>query len=105
MGSSQQSIFTGRMRHGFGQYFMGTSLLYMTASTIFRLLHPPYVVGGLAMWWGYVTSMIKRKPQFDDIKLKSFINEYQYQCLLKGKATATANLNANQEKVWLENHG
>ena len=26
MGSSQQSIYTGRMRHGYGQYFMGTGL-------------------------------------------------------------------------------
>jgi len=28
MGSSQQSIYTGRMRHGQGQYFMGTSLFF-----------------------------------------------------------------------------
>jgi biofilm PGA synthesis N-glycosyltransferase PgaC len=104
MGSSQQSIFTGRMRHGFGQYFMGTSLLYMTASTIFRLFHPPYIVGGLAMWWGYVSSMFKRKPRFEDIALKSFIRRYQFQCLLKGKTTATAELNAEQERVWLERH-
>ena len=26
MGSSQQSIYAGRMRHGSGQYFMGTGL-------------------------------------------------------------------------------
>ena len=25
MGSSHKGIFTGRIRHGFGQYFMGTS--------------------------------------------------------------------------------
>lgn len=105
MGSSQQSIFTGRMRHGFGQYFMGTSLFYMTASAVFRLFHPPYIVGGLAMWWGYVNSMIKRKPRFDDVELKSFIRRYQFQCLLKGKKTATAELNAQQEPVWLEKHG
>jgi len=40
MGSSQKSILTGRMRHGFGQYFMGTDLLYMTVSAVFRLAHP-----------------------------------------------------------------
>ena len=32
MGSSQAGIFTGRMRHGFGQYFMGTGLAFMAAS-------------------------------------------------------------------------
>ena len=36
MGSSQQGIFTGRMRHGYGQYFMGTGFLYLAASAISR---------------------------------------------------------------------
>jgi len=102
MGSSQQGIFTGRMRHGFGQYFMGTGLTYMTASSIFRMLHPPYFFGGAAMWWGYVKSMLQGKPRFADKELIKFINKYQWQCLLKGKTKATAELNAQQEPVWQE---
>ena len=31
MGSSEQGIVTGRPRHGYGQYYMGTEILYMTA--------------------------------------------------------------------------
>lgn len=104
MGSSQQGIFTGRMRHGFGQYFMGTGLLYMTASSVFRMMHPPYFVGGLAMLWGYVKSFIQRQPRFSDVSLVKFIQQYQVQCLIKGKSAATASLNATQESVWLENH-
>jgi poly-beta-1,6-N-acetyl-D-glucosamine synthase len=104
MGSSQQGIFTGRMRHGFGQYFMGTSILYMTASSVFRMLHPPYILGGLAMLWGYIKSLLQRQPRFDDKKLVSFIRRYQYQCLLKGKTTATQELNTQQENVWVKNH-
>lgn len=100
MGSSQQGIFTGRMRHGFGQYFMGTSLLYMTASSLFRMLHPPYVIGGIAMLWGYIKSMLQRKPRFEDAELVSFIRAYQWQCLLKGKKQATLELNEQQAKVW-----
>tara|TARA_R100000306_G_scaffold1430_4_gene3728 strand:- start:626 stop:1555 length:930 start_codon:yes stop_codon:yes gene_type:complete len=100
MGSSQQGIVTGRMRHGFGQYFMGTGLTYMTASSIFRMLHPPYFLGGAAMWWGYVKSMLQGKPRFDDKELVRFINKYQWQCLLKGKTKATEEINAQQAKVW-----
>lgn len=100
MGSSQQGIFTGRMRHGFGQYFMGTSLLYMTASSVFRMLHPPYVIGGFAMLWGYIKNMLQRKPRFDDAELVDFIRAYQWQCLLKGKKQATLELNEQQAKVW-----
>ncbi len=32
MGSSQQSIYTGRQRHGYGQYFMGTGFIYLASS-------------------------------------------------------------------------
>ena len=104
MGSSQQGIMTGRMRHGFGQYFMGTNLLYMAASSVFRMLHPPYFIGGFAMLWGYVKSMLQRKPRFDDSDLVRFIRDYQWQCLLKGKAIATESLNHKQKQFWLSNH-
>lgn len=105
MGSSQQGIFTGRMRHGFGQYFMGTGLLYMTASSVFRMLHPPYILGGFAMLWGYVKSMFQRKPRFGDVALVKFIRAYQMQCLLKGKHQATKAINIQQEQVWNERRG
>lgn len=102
MGSSQQGIFTGRMRHGFGQYFMGTGLIYMFASSVFRMLHPPYFLGGFAMLWGYLKSLIQRKTRFSDVKLVRFIRDYQWQCLLKGKAQATRDLNDRQQSVWLK---
>lgn len=89
MGSSQQSIWVGRMRHGFGQYFMGTGLLYMTASSVFRLAHPPYLVGGLGMWWGYVRSALQGKPRHGDEVFRRFLRTYQRDCLLRGKAAAT----------------
>lgn len=50
MGSSQQSIYTGRKRHGYAQYFMGTSLAFITASAVPRLLSPPVVSGAAMMW-------------------------------------------------------
>lgn len=94
MGSSQQSIWVGRMRHGFGQYFMGTGLPYMTASSIFRMAHPPYVLGGLAMWWGFVRSALQGKPRYGDLEFRAFLRRYQMDCLLRGKTKATAALDA-----------
>jgi hypothetical protein len=89
MGSSQQSIWTGRMRHGYGQYFMGTGLTYMTASAIFRMAHPPFLLGGLAMWWGYLRSAIQGKPRYDDPAFRRFLRRYQWACLVQGKRRAT----------------
>jgi len=105
MGSSQQSIFTGRMRHGFGQYFMGTGVIYMLASSVFRMIHPPYFIGGMAMFWGYIKSYFTQAPRFEDKKLRQFINQYQWACLLKGKAKATVELNEQQSAVWQKKQG
>lgn len=100
MGSSQQNIFVGRMRHGFGQYFMGTGMIYMLASAVYRMVRPPYVTGGLAMFWGYLNSLIKGLPRFEDEELIKFIRKYQWACLLRGKSRATTELNAKQAEVW-----
>lgn len=100
MGSSQKGIVTGRLRHGFGQYFMGTGLGYMTASALYRMAKRPFVVGGAAMWWGYVKSALEGVERYDDPKLREFVHEYHKSCLLKGKARATAELNRRQAAVW-----
>lgn len=98
MGSSQQSIWVGRMRHGFGQYFMGTGLGYMTASSIFRMAHPPYLLGGAAMWWGYVRAALQRQPRYNDPAFRAFLRKYQRACLWHGKARATEALHAPLRK-------
>jgi glycosyltransferase involved in cell wall biosynthesis len=100
MGSSEQGIMTGRMRHGFGQYFMGTGLAYMTASAIFRMTRPPYLIGGWGMWWGYVRALLRRTPRYDDPAFRAFLRRYQWDCLLRGKAAATARIDARQATRW-----
>ncbi len=105
MGSSYRSIWTGRMRHGFGQYFMGTSFVYMTASAIYRMTRRPYVLGGLLMWWGYVSSMLLRKDRYDDAAFRRFLRRYQWNSLLLGKAKATRVLDKQQAMKWNPDSG
>ena len=92
MGSSQKGIWTGRMRHGFGKYFMGPGWLYMFVSSVYRFRVPPYVLGGMAMFWGYARSALKRLPRYPDLKFRRFLRSYQWRCLRAGKAKATAEL-------------
>lgn len=87
-GSSQQGVFVGRMRHGYGQYFMGTSFLYMAASAVYRMKQKPYVFGGAAMLWGWVTSAFRGSPRYDDIEFRKFLRQYQWRALLVGKQRA-----------------
>lgn len=88
MGSSQQSIYAGRMRHGYGQYFMGTGFLFMAASATYRMTQKPYVLGGLAILWGWVKSALQHKPRYQDPAFREFLRKYQWQVLLLGKRRA-----------------
>jgi len=92
MGSSQQNIYAGRMRHGYGQYFMGTGFLFMLASALGRLNQRPYVLGSLAMLWGWLKSAALRKPRFDNPEFRRFLRRYQMRVLLTGKQRTIAQL-------------
>lgn len=88
MGSSQDGVFTGRMRHGYGQYFMGTGFLFMAASALRRIDEKPYVLGSLAMLWGWVKGAIRGKPRYADAEFRKFLRRYQWRALLVGKKRA-----------------
>lgn len=94
MGSSQQSIYAGRMRHGFGQYFMGTGLLYMVASALSRANQKPYLLGSLAMIWGWLKSALQGTPRYGDADFRRALRRYQWRALLVGKARAIAEIEA-----------
>ncbi len=94
MGTSHKNWWTGRVRHGVGQYFMGTGPVYMLASAIFRMPHPPFIIGGIAMMWGYLKSMLERKPRYGDAEFRRFLRAYQWSCLAEGaRRAATQALN------------
>jgi glycosyltransferase involved in cell wall biosynthesis len=96
MGSSQRSIHAGRRRHGFGQYYMGSDPLYYAATCVFRMAEPPYVTGGFAMLAGYLGAWIRGAPQHPDPALRAFIRTYQRRALVKGKARAVAEIEAER---------
>jgi glycosyltransferase involved in cell wall biosynthesis len=100
MGSSQKGIYTGRRRHGYGQYFMGSDPLYFTATAIYRMSHPPYVLGGLATLQGYFTAWLRGETQLDDPELRDFIRAYQRRALMVGKAKAVAEIEDRRAVVF-----
>jgi hypothetical protein len=95
MGSSQNSVYTGRARHGSGQYFMGTGFLFMVASALSRVNQKPYLIGSLAMLWGWLRSALTRKPKYSDLEFRRFLRRYHRRVLMVGKRRALAELNAS----------
>ena len=100
MGSSQKGILTGRVRGGFGQYFMGTSPLFLIASAVLRIPQHPAFLGSVGMLWGYFSSAVRRVPRYEDPAFRAFLRRYQRACLLHGKREATRRTNDAQAPVW-----
>lgn len=85
MGSSQHSIWVGRLRWGFGKYFMGSALYYVTAVAIYRMFEKPYIVGGWGILWGYLKAMFAGAPRFENREFRRFLRRFELQSLLFGK--------------------
>jgi poly-beta-1,6-N-acetyl-D-glucosamine synthase len=100
MGTSHKNWITGRIRHGRGQYFMGTSPMYMIASALYRIFHPPIIVGCFAMLYGYFKAMFTHGKRYNDPAFRRFLRSYQRACLFKGKDQATRDLEDLQAAVW-----
>jgi biofilm PGA synthesis N-glycosyltransferase PgaC len=105
MGSSQKGgLWAGRVRTGYGQYFMGTTPVFFLASVAFRLFKAPVLYGSAAMLWGYVSSAVRGVPRYDEPGFRPFLRRYQWQCLLRGKREATRRTEAAQDAVWRQTH-
>lgn len=100
MGSSQQNILTGRIRHGYGQYFMGTSIIYLLASVLYRLNKKPYVIGALATLWGYVRCVLTRENRLHDPKMQKVMKRFQLRSLLRGKKATSQRMNTERAVYW-----
>lgn len=103
-GSSHRGIWTGRVRAGFGQWFMGTSPLYYLGSAALRLFEHPAFLGSAGMLWGYAWSALRGAPRYQDWEFRRFLRSYQRACMRMGKKAATARLNADQAAVWRARH-
>lgn len=88
MGSSHNNILTGRMRHGFGQYYMGTGILFLLVSVVYRMAWRPFIIGGLMMLWGYLAAALRKAPRYEDVEFRKFLRQYQWKSLIMGKTRA-----------------
>lgn len=89
MGSSQQGIWAGRLRWGFGKYYMGSALYYVAAVAFYRMFEKPYLVGGWGILWGYLKAMLTGAPRFENREFRRFLRRFELQSLLLGKRRVT----------------
>jgi glycosyltransferase involved in cell wall biosynthesis len=88
MGSSDRSVYRGRLRWGKGQWFMGSSFPYIAASGVFRMREKPYLIGGLLIIAGYLSAALRREPRYGDTAFRADLRRWQWSRLggvLRGK--------------------
>lgn len=78
MGSSFRSIYRGRMRWGYGQYFMGTHPLYAAAITAYRMFERPFFIGGLCILIGYCAGYVGQLKRYDNLEFRRHLHRWQF---------------------------
>jgi len=94
MGSSQQNIRVGRKRWGRGKYFMGSAWYYVLASSLYRAIEPPFLVGGVLLFWGYLQAMWSLAVRYDNPRYRRYLRRFERRQLMFGKRRALALENA-----------
>jgi glycosyltransferase involved in cell wall biosynthesis len=77
MGSSDRSVYRGRLRWGRGQWFMGSWFPYVLASGVFRMREKPYGIGGLLVVLGYLQAALRREPRYRDLVFRQDLRRWQ----------------------------
>lgn len=101
MGSSDNSLWTGRMRHGEALYYIGVSPVYAIASAVNRVMkQKPVLISSLGIIVGYLSAAIRRVPRYQDREFREFLRKYHRLCLTRGKARAVRAIEREYEPRW-----
>jgi glycosyltransferase involved in cell wall biosynthesis len=68
MGTAQHGVLKSQFRAGAKDYSLGNHPLWQASRMIYQMANPPYVLGGLALMSGYLTSLLRgvRRPVSND---------------------------------------
>jgi hypothetical protein len=92
-GSSDQSVWVGRVRWGRGKYFMGSAPYYVAAAALYRTIERPFVVGGVGILWGYVKSRLEQAPRMEDKAYLRALRRFERDSLVFGKSRTAVRYN------------
>ncbi len=93
MGSSHISLWVGRQRWGLGKYFMGSSLLYVTGVSVYRMAERPFIIGGVGIMLGYLKAWKNGLERYGSPEYRRYLFRYELASLLLGKRRALRRFN------------
>jgi len=75
----------GLVKDGRIDYTYGSHPLFLASKSVARLVRRPYVIGSVALVWGYVGGYLKGAPQVDDPELIRYLRRQQLARLFGGE--------------------
>jgi poly-beta-1,6-N-acetyl-D-glucosamine synthase len=72
-----EGIWGGMVKNGRANYVCGYHPLFMLAKCFRRLARKPYVVGSVALLYGFITGYLKQIPQASDAETIGFLRRQQ----------------------------
>lgn len=76
------SAFRARMHWGLAAYAIRSHPMFVLGRGAYRMLEPPYFLGGLAFLYGYVLAAVKRVPRLQDEAVATRLRQEQLHRLL-----------------------
>jgi poly-beta-1,6-N-acetyl-D-glucosamine synthase len=70
-------IWAGMVKNGRANYVCGYHPLFMLAKFFIRLPRRPYLIGSVALLYGYLSGYMKQIPQVDDLQTIGFLRRQQ----------------------------
>lgn len=70
------------VKNGRANYICGYHPLFMLSKCAYRLHRQPYVIGSIALLYGFVTGYLKKIPQVDDSQTIAYLRQQQISRLL-----------------------
>lgn len=77
-----EGAWHGKATWGRGAWIIGSHPLFVLARAAYRMLEPPYILGGIALLYGYLKAAVTRVPQIDDKPLMAALRREQLYRLL-----------------------
>ena len=75
-GSAEGKV-RGKVQWGEGAWIIGSHPLFVLARGFYRMREPPFVVSGLAFWWGWARAALRRTPRIPDAELVRAVRREQ----------------------------
>jgi biofilm PGA synthesis N-glycosyltransferase PgaC len=81
-----EGLWAGIVKNGRANYICGYHPLFMISKCLGRLIRKPYLVGSVALFYGFASGYLKRIPRVADTETIQYLRDQQMKRLL-GKET------------------